>query len=98
VFCLPPDGTMVARSSQFNRKEARMMSACSLDCVADLRSLIRAEYREMPGLNLTLPQAIRLWTAEPALCSQVLEALVDTGFLRRAGATYVRADGGRRCA
>lgn len=75
-----------------------MTSACSLDCVADLRSLICAEYREMPGLNLTLPQAIRLWTAEPALCSQVLEALVDTGFLRRVGATYVRADGGRRCA
>src|SRR5437867_4466585 len=27
---------------------------------------IRAEYREMPGLKLTLPQARRLWQLDPA--------------------------------
>jgi hypothetical protein len=75
-----------------------MMSACRLDCANDLRSLVYAEYREMPGLNLTLPQAIRLWTADPDVCAQVLDGLVDAGFLRRVGRTYLRADQGRRCA
>lgn len=73
-------------------------SLCPLDCVADLCALMRAEYREMPGLTLTLPQAIRLWTAEPRACARALEALVDSGFLHRNGGTYVRADCGRRCA
>ena len=74
-----------------------MTSACSLDRAADLRSLICAEYREMPGLNLTLPQAVRLWTAEPGACAETLDALVKSGFLRRVGRTYVRADTGRPC-
>jgi hypothetical protein len=74
-----------------------MMSVCSLDRAADLDSLIRAEYREMPGLNLTFAQAIRLWTAEPGACAEALDALVKNGFLRRVGRTYVRADAGRRC-
>jgi hypothetical protein len=74
-----------------------MMSVCSFDRAADLSSLIRAEYREMPGLNLTLAQAIRLWTAEPGTCAETLDALVRKGFLRRVGRTYVRADSGRQC-
>jgi hypothetical protein len=79
-------------------EKARMTSTCRLNCAKDLRALICAEYREMPGLNLTLPQAIRLWTAESGMCRQVLDGLVETGFLRRVGGTYMRADEGRRCA
>jgi hypothetical protein len=75
-----------------------MTSAFPLSRVYDLRSLICAEYREMPGLSLTLPQAVRLWTAEPTQCARVLETLVESGFLRRLGGTYLRADTGRRCA
>jgi hypothetical protein len=73
-------------------------SQCRLDCVADLCALIRAEYREMSGLNLTLRQAVRLWTAEPGACAQALDALVKEGFLYRTGGTYKRADCGRRAA
>ncbi len=73
-----------------------MSHVCSLDRATDLSSLVRAEYREMPGLNLTLPQAIRLWTAEPGRCAETLDALVRNGFLRRVGRTYVRADTGRQ--
>jgi hypothetical protein len=73
-----------------------MSYVSSLDCPADLSSLIRAEYREMPGLNLTLPQAIRLWTADPGTCAETLDALVRKGFLRRVGGRYVRADTGRQ--
>lgn len=54
--------------------------------------LIRAEYLEMPGLNLTLPQASRLWGREPALCHDALEMLVAAGFLVKLGDRYLRAD------
>jgi hypothetical protein len=54
-----------------------------------IRSRIRAEYLEMPGLHLTLAQAQRLFGAEPALCHAVLDALVDTNFLcRGSNGTY----------
>jgi hypothetical protein len=66
--------------------------------VTDLAALMRAEYSEMPGLVLTTPQAARLWTAEPIACAQALESLVKSGFLRRVGGTYMRADCGRRSA
>ena len=37
---------------------------------------IRAEYLEMPGLNLTAAQAQRLWGLDGATCDMVLAALV----------------------
>lgn len=59
---------------------------------------IVGEYLEMPGLNVTIPQACRLWTIEPSRCARVLDTLLETGFLRKSGATYIRADGGRHAA
>lgn len=43
---------------------------------------VRGEYMEMPGLELTTPQAGRLWNLGPDDCRQVLDALVDAGFLK----------------
>jgi hypothetical protein len=43
---------------------------------------IRSEFLEMPGLQLTLPQASRLWGLEPRACHAVIDALVETDFLR----------------
>jgi hypothetical protein len=43
---------------------------------------IRGEFREMPGLQLTLAQAQRLFGLDPAACRQVIEMLVDASFLR----------------
>jgi hypothetical protein len=43
---------------------------------------VRSEFNEMPGLQLTLPQASRLWGMEPAACQTVIDALVDASFLR----------------
>jgi hypothetical protein len=43
---------------------------------------IRSEFLEMPGLQLTLAQAARLWDLEPRACSAVIDALVDCEFLR----------------
>lgn len=54
-----------------------------------LVSLIRAEYLEMPGLSVTLPQAARLWNADPRQCLEVLEALTREGFLYQSGGSYL---------
>jgi hypothetical protein len=44
---------------------------------------IRGEYREMPGLRLTLAQACRLWQVDVATCETLLEQLVREAFLHR---------------
>jgi hypothetical protein len=52
---------------------------------------IRAEYLEMPGLSLTLPQAARLWGVDSAVVEPLLRGLVENGFLWRTDAgQYVR--------
>lgn len=43
---------------------------------------VRGEFVEMPGLELTLPQAVRLWTLGTDDCRYVIDALVDAGFLK----------------
>jgi hypothetical protein len=44
---------------------------------------IRGEFMEMPGLQLTLPQAERLWGLDAQACQAVIDALVESAFLRR---------------
>jgi hypothetical protein len=44
---------------------------------------IKAEYLELPGLQLTPWQAQRLWGLDRTQCDAILEALVDAAFLRR---------------
>jgi hypothetical protein len=52
----------------------------------------------MPGLNLTLGQAARLFSLDRTRCAGVLGALVERGVLATDGFTFARADGGRRYA
>jgi hypothetical protein len=42
---------------------------------------IQGEYREMPGLRLTLAQACRLWQLDAPTCEMLLEHLVREAFL-----------------
>jgi hypothetical protein len=44
---------------------------------------IRGEFREMPGLSLTLAQATRLWGLERETCRIVVDRLVAAAVLRR---------------
>jgi hypothetical protein len=61
-----------------------------------LVSRIRSEFNEMPGLQLTLPQAARLWGLEPPACRDVVETLVACAFLRwTPRGTIIRADSQR---
>jgi hypothetical protein len=59
---------------------------------------IEAEFREMPGLTLTLPQAARLFSIDRDRCERVLAALVDAGHLAMSGTAFASSRGGRRSA
>ncbi len=43
---------------------------------------VRGEFIEMPGLQLTIAQASRLWGLDPAACHCVVDVLVAASFLR----------------
>jgi hypothetical protein len=55
---------------------------------------VRAEFLEMPGLRLTLPQAARLWGVDLPSCEAVVNVLVECEFLQRtSNGTVARGDG-----
>lgn len=60
-----------------------------------LRVRINAEYREMPGLALTLPQAARLFDLDITRCARVLDSLVVEGALRTNGREFLGGSVGR---
>ena len=61
----------------------------------DVLYRICSEFAEMPGLQLTIKQAQRLWGLDEPTCVQALNMLVDAGFLRRTeGDKYRRATDG----
>jgi hypothetical protein len=62
---------------------------------SDWLQLIRAEYLEMPGLNLTREQIQRLWGLDRVTCDALIDTLIDAGFLKRTSKdVYARADQG----
>lgn len=75
------------------------MTVANIDLYAiDRQMLLRVcgEFLEMPGLHLMCKQAKRLWGLEEPACLQLLEFLVDAGFLRRHGeGVYARLTEGR---
>jgi hypothetical protein len=60
-----------------------------------LVNLIRAEYREMPGLSLTKRQMQRLWNLDFATCTAAIEALVSAHVLKRTPRDSYVLDGRR---
>lgn len=64
----------------------------------DLCARVKAEFREMPGLRLTLPQAARLFNLERGRCERVLNALVHAGWLATDGNAFANPLEGRRSA
>ena len=45
-------------------------------------ALVKGEYREMPGLNLTKAQVRRMWGLEDGECDLLLQRLQASHFLR----------------
>ena len=61
------------------------------ESIASLVTRIKAEYMELPGLQLTPWQAQRLWGLSDVQCDAILGALVDAAFLRRTkNGSYIR--------
>jgi hypothetical protein len=58
--------------------------------LADAMQRIRAEFVEMPGMQLTPAQAARLWHLDRPLCDAVLSALVEKKFLVKTRDRYAR--------
>lgn len=58
-----------------------------------LLNRVRSEFMEMPGLQLTVPQASRLWGLDLSASRLVIDALVEASFLRwTERGTVVRVD------
>jgi hypothetical protein len=56
---------------------------------------VRGEFSEMPGMRLTVDQAMRLWALDRPTCDDVLTSLMAAHFLERdLNGRYRRADGG----
>ena len=64
----------------------------SRQTIRTLMEQVRAEYAEMPGLSVTLPQAQRLWTIDRATCEEAFGCLISRGVLKRTSkGRFVRA-------
>lgn len=71
-----------------------MQSHLTVTTTIDWAQLVRAEYLEVPGLELTRDQAQRLWGLDRTACDALLASLVESRFLRRTRDNrYLRADG-----
>jgi hypothetical protein len=96
-------GTVIAPERAHIHEELTMQqfaAAVSSHTTSDLHDgalhvRIRAEFAEMPGLTLTLPQASRLFNIDAARCERALGLLVASGSLSIARGVFVRAGGGR---
>ena len=63
--------------------------------IRELLRRIEGEYREMPGLSLTVSQAERLWGLDRATIAFVLTTLLERRILKRTTiGTYLRGPGG----
>ena len=49
---------------------------------ARLVERVLGEYREMPGLALTIEQARRLWGCDAVTCQRIVDVLVERRVLR----------------
>ena len=67
-------------------------TAAHHDARALITERVRGEFREMPGLTLTLAQAVKLWSLDSTTCADVLTSLVAVGYLcRRPDGAFCRA-------
>ena len=57
-----------------------------------LLARIRREFRDHPGIVVTLSQAQSRWFLDKHRCMQALETLQAEGFLRRIGDAYMWRD------
>lgn len=59
---------------------------------ARLLASIRREFKNHPGIVVTLSQAQSRWSLDENRCSQAFDALLEEGFLERIGDGYLWRD------
>lgn len=63
--------------------------------IARSAGLVRPEYLESPGLQLTRTEARRFWNLDTVTCDVVLDLLIVAKFLRQTpSGMFVRSQGG----
>jgi hypothetical protein len=60
---------------------ARRLLGAETMSFATVVDRVRMDFVEMPEMELTLPQAVRLWSLGMDDCRYVIDSLVDAGFL-----------------
>ena len=74
---------------------ARTTELYTTGAIGELLLRVEGEYRETPGLSLTVPQAERLWGLDASTCASVLTALIERRVLTRtASGAYLRRSAG----
>jgi hypothetical protein len=68
-------------SSAPQRALARTLLGATAMSFAAVADRVRLDFMEMPEMELTLPQAVRLWSLGMDDCRYVIDSLVDAGFL-----------------
>jgi hypothetical protein len=59
---------------------------------ARLLARIRREFKDHPGIVVTLPQAQRRWSLDESHCTRAFERLMAEGFLSQVGDMYLWRD------
>ena len=73
------------------KTDVRLAESPERGADTELETRIRAEYAEMPGLKLTVPQASRLFNVERSRCERILGSLVSHGDLANRGGSFLSA-------
>jgi hypothetical protein len=68
-------------TAAMTREEASEPADGAAGVTLGLLLRIRGEFLEMPGMRLTLRQAMRLWNLDAATCEAALRLLVERRFL-----------------
>jgi hypothetical protein len=77
----PGSGPLAARLL-FDEAEVPLMPASvAVLRAATLETIVAAEFREMPGMRLTMPQVCRLWGLTQAAAENLALSLVRRGLL-----------------
>ena len=74
--------SMLESSSAIATTNARADIRTPSGAIRTLMEQVQAEYAEMPGLSVTLPQAQRLWAVDQPTCEEVFSRLIARGVLR----------------
>ena len=91
VMKAPEAGRNTASRVTTRSETARPDDTRMTPAIREASLRVEAEYREMPGLSLTLPQAARLWGIDRNTCQLVLANLIECRVLKRAlNGSYVR--------